>query len=196
MGLVLSSSSPRRLDLLSRINITPVKIFSPDIEESIRAKELPNKYVSRLSIEKAEAFFLQRGEKENKEDFIVGFDTAVALGRRILPKALDLSETEKCLKLLSGRNHSVYTGISIITPCNKRINSVVMTKVRFKRLSDLDIKIYLSSKEGIGMAGGYSIQGYAESFVKSINGSYSNVVGLPLYETRNLLMGAGFKLGD
>lgn len=195
MELILASSSQIRLELLSRLNISPKEIYTPNIDESLGKKELPNQYALRLAKEKAASFFLRDNpSSKNSKDCILAFDTVVAVGRRVLSKASNDLDVQNCLNLLSGRSHNVYTAICIISYDKKEVTKVVKTRVCFKRLSDLDIKTYLNLKEGLGKAGGYAIQGYAESFVRRLNGSYSNVVGLPLCETRNILLGVGFKV--
>lgn len=185
--LILASASPRRRDLLKQIGITPDQIFPSSINETPRSGELPRDLALRLSIEKAEA-----AGKIHKECFILAADTLVACGRRILPKAETREEVEQCLKLLSGRRHHVYGGICITNPQGKTITRVVDTVVQFKTLTKKEIAQYLDSGEGIGKAGGYAIQGLAGGYIKSIRGSYSNVVGLSVYDTMNMLDGAGY----
>ena len=126
--------------------------------------------------------------------YILGADTVVALGRRILPKAEDPETAKNCLELLSGRSHRVYTGVCLMAPGGKRTTRVVETRVRFKRFTRMDMESYIASDEWRGKAGGYAIQGQAAAFVRRINGSYSNVVGLPLFETTALLQGAGYRV--
>mgnify|MGYP003391853928 CR=1 FL=1 len=185
--LVLASASPRRRDLLQQAGLSPDYIFPSSIDETPRKNELPREVALRLAIEKAQA-----AAPQHKHCFILAADTLVACGRRILPKAETREEVEECLKLLSGRRHHVYGGMCVITPQGKTISRLVDTVVQFKILTGDDIKTYLQSGEGIGKAGGYAIQGLAAVFIKSIQGSYSNVVGLSLYDTMNILTGAGF----
>jgi len=188
--LILASSSPRRLELLSKINVTPNQIISPDIDETELKAELPRQVVLRLANAKAEKVALKMDAA-----YILSADTITALGRRILPKALDDESVTACLKLLSGRSHNVYTGVTIIKKNSDEVitrHRIVQTRIKFKRLTDKEINLYVESKEGIGKAGGCSIQGFIESFVPCINGSYSNILGLPLFETRNMLISLGF----
>lgn len=186
--LILASASPRRLDLLKQINITPDKIIAADINETPLKKELPLIYTARIAREKAAKIF-----EHNKDYYILAADTTVACGRRILPKSDDDEVIKKYLEILSGRSHDVITSVCLITPQGKTISRNVTTKVKFKRLSANEINNYINTGEGRGKAGGYAIQGFAESFVKRINGSYSNVVGLPLHETMNILIGSKWK---
>ena len=149
---------------------------------------MPRAHAERLAGEKA------RAVAGNHDGFILAADTVVALGRRILPKAEDDAAVEACLKLLSGRRHQVITAVALITPDGKLRRRTAVTRVSFLRLTPREIKAYVESREGIGKAGGYAIQGRAEIFVKAISGSYSNVVGLPLSETVRLLGGNGFAI--
>lgn len=185
--LILASASPRRLDLLRQIGIEPAAVIPTEIDESVRDEETPPQLVRRLAESKALAVDGQNN------DLVIGADTVVACGRRILGKPANINEAHKFLELISGRRHRVYGGVCIVRSGNKISDRVVMTSVKFKRLSPTEIESYLSSNEWEGKAGGYAIQGRAGAFVQSITGSYSNVVGLPLYETRQLLFGAGFK---
>jgi septum formation protein len=185
--LILASASPRRKDLLQQIGIVPDLIDPADIDESPLKNELPRQYAERIAEQKASAAALK-----HTSDFVLGADTVVTTGRRILPKAIDDAEVKKYLKLLSGKQHSVLTAICIISPDGKKSARVVTTKVKFKLLTQNEIDAYIKSGEGIGKAGGYAIQGLAGGFVKAINGSYSSVVGLPLFETKNILTGLGY----
>lgn len=185
--LILASASPRRVDLLRQININPDDIIPADINEAEEKGEPPRALAERLARQKAQAIALN-----NPEAFILAADTVVACGRHILPKTEDENETRKCLELLSGRRHHVYGGIAVITPDSKTISRCVDTVVQFKRLTHKDIQRYLETSQWQGVAGGYAIQGYASVFIKSIHGSYSNVVGLSLYDTMNMLEGNGF----
>ena len=185
--LILASASPRRLDLLAQIGITPDLVKPADIDETPLRGELPRAYVSRLAPEKARAI-----ANTFPDDFVLAADTTVALGRRILEKAGDAQEAEKFLKLLSGRRHKVMTAVTLVAPNGSSTHRLVLTDVMVKRLTKSDIRDYLDSGEWQGKAGAYGIQGRAESFIKAIIGSYSNVVGLPLYEVKALLTGAGY----
>lgn len=185
--LILASASPRRLQLLKQINITPDQIVPADIDETEKSGELPRQAAQRLAVEKA-----QKIASDHPHSFILAADTLVACGRRILPKTETEEDARTCLTLLSGRRHHVYGGMALITPEGKIIPRLIDTIVQFKRLSEKDIETYLTTGEWQGVAGGYAIQGYAASFVKSIQGSHSNVVGLSLYDTMKMLEGNGF----
>lgn len=191
--LILASGSPRRLALLNQIGIEPDGLRPTEIDEIPHKGELPRALATRLARAKAEAALAAaRGDEELRGAFVLAADTVVAVGRRILPKAELLDEAAQCLRLLSGRNHHVYTAVCLITAREAFRQRLVETRVRFKRLSDEDIEGYLASGEWRGKAGGYAAQGIAGSFVVKIVGSFSNVVGLPLYETTNLLAGEGY----
>ena len=191
--LVLASGSPRRLALINQAGIEPDALQPADIDEIPLKGELPRACANRLARAKAEAALAAvRLDEELRGSYIIAADTVVAVGRRILPKAELLDEAAQCLRLLSGRNHRVHTGICLVTPKEAFRQRLVETRVRFKRLSDDDIEAYLASGEWRGKAGGYAAQGLAGSFVIKMVGSYSNVVGLPLYETVSLLSGEGF----
>jgi nucleoside triphosphate pyrophosphatase len=191
--LVLASGSPRRLSLVNQVGIEPDALRPTDIDETPKRGELPRAYATRLAREKAEAALtMVRIDDELKGSYILAADTVVAVGRRILPKAELLDEAAQCLRLLSGRNHRVHTAISLVTPKETFRSRYVETRVRFKRLSDEDIEAYLASGEWRGKAGGYAAQGIAGGFLVKIVGSYSNIIGLPLYETLSLLSGEGF----
>ncbi len=188
--LILASSSPRRIELLSRIGIIPDKIIPADIDETEQKGELPKDLSSRLSKAKAEKI-----ANEVDAAYIIGADTVAAIGRRILPKALNDDDVRSCLKLLSGKRHQVYTGVTIIKKNGSEIlekHRLVKSILRFKRLTLEEIDLYIKSKEGLNKAGGFSLQGFAEVFVPFIGGSYSNILGLPLFETRNMLLSLGF----
>ena len=192
---VLASGSPRRLALINQAGIEPDALKPVDIDETPRRGELPRAYANRLSHAKAAAALeAVKLDDELRGAFILAADTAVAVGRRILPKAELLDEASQCLRLLSGRNHRVYTAISVVTPREAFRHRLVETRVRFKRLSAEDIEAYLASGEWRGKAGGYAVQGIAGTFVVKLVGSYSNVVGLPLYETMTLLGGEGYPI--
>jgi septum formation protein len=191
--LVLASGSPRRLGLINQAGIEPDALRPADIDEMPKKGELPRALATRLARGKAVAALnAVRLDEELRGSYILAADTVVAVGRRILPKAELLDEAAQCLRLLSGRNHRVHTGICLVTPKETFRQRLVETRVRFKRLSDEDIEAYLASGEWRGMAGGYAAQGIAGTFMVKIVGSYTNIVGLPLYETTTLLSGEGF----
>jgi septum formation protein len=193
--LVLASGSPRRLGLLNQAGLEPDSLEPVEIDESPERGELPRTLAVRLAREKAEASLARvRGRQEIKDAYILSADTVVAVGRRILPKPDVLEEAAACLRLLSGRTHRVYTGICLVTPRDALRTRLVESRVRFKRLSNEDLESYLASGEWRGKAGGYAVQGLAGSFVTKLVGSYTNVVGLPLYETTALLAGEGFPI--
>ena len=185
--IILASASPRRVDLLKQIGITPDKIIPADIDETESKDELPRDVALRLACEKARAI-----AEKHPDSYVLAADTVVACGRRILPKTTDEEQTKDCLTLLSGRRHHVYGGIALITPEGKLVKRLADTTVQFKRLQSTDIEHYLKTGQWNGVAGGYAIQGHAASFVKSLRGSYSNVVGLCLYDTMRILEGVGF----
>jgi septum formation protein len=191
--LVLASGSPRRLALLQQVGIEPDALLPADVDETPLKSESPRELVKRLARMKAEvARKTARRRDELKGAYIVSADTVVAVGRRILPKAEVVEEAEACLRLLSGRTHRVYTAVVLVTPRDSFRERLVETRLRFKRLSREDLQNYLASGEWRGKAGGYAIQGLAGTFAIKLVGSYSNVVGLPLYETTSLLDGEGF----
>ena len=193
--LVLASGSPRRLALINQAGIEPDGLRPANIDETPIKGELPRACANRLARAKAEAALASvRLDDELKDAFILAADTVVAVGRRILPKAELLDEASQCLRYLSGRNHRVYTAICLVTPKEAFRQRLVETRVRFKRLSEDDIQAYIGSGEWRGKAGGYAVQGIAGSFVVKMVGSYSNVVGLPLYESTALLGGEGFPI--
>ena len=185
--LVLASASPRRLDLLKQIGITPDQIIPADIDETHKRGELPRDYALRMAIEKAQAVVPQV-----TGSYILSADTVVACGRRVLPKTEIDTEARECLALLSGRRHRVINGITLINPDGVLKSRVTETIVQFKGLSQAEIDAYIESGEWRGKAGGYAIQGHAAVFVKFIRGSYSTVVGLSLYDTMQMLKGSGF----
>jgi septum formation protein len=193
--LVLASGSPRRVQLINQVGIEPDSLRPTEIDETPQRGELPRACANRLARAKAEAALaLVRIDEELKGSYILSADTVVAVGRRILPKAELLDEAAQCLRLLSGRNHRVHTAICLVTPKEAFRQRLVETKVRFKRLSEEDIEAYLASGEWRGKAGGYAAQGLAGAFMVKIVGSYSNIVGLPLYETTTLLAGEGYPI--
>ncbi|MCB9956990.1 MAG: septum formation protein Maf [Rhodospirillaceae bacterium] len=184
-ALVLASASPRRLDLLRQIGVTPDRVAPADMDETPGVRELPVDHARRLAREKADAVAV-RGQ------FTLAADTVVACGRRILPKPDDAAGVRACLRLLSGRRHRVHTGVCVIAPDGRRALRVVTTLVQMARLTDAMAAAYIASGEGQGKAGGYAIQGRAARFVTQISGSYTNVVGLPVWETAQMLMGLGY----
>ena len=184
---ILASASPRRVDLLAQIGIAPDEIAPAEIDEAALARELPAQTAMRLAEAKAHAV---AGRFSGA--IVLGADTVVACGRRILPKAADAVAARRCLALLSGRRHRVHGGICVIDPKGDRRRRMVTTMVSFKRLSAAEIDAYIESQEWRGKAGAYAAQGRAGAFIRAINGSYSNIVGLSLYETRALLEGAGY----
>src|ERR1700728_4418590 len=187
---VLASGSPRRLALVNQAGLEPYALRPADIDETPKRGELPRACATRLARAKAEAALAMiRLDEELKGAYILAADTVVAVGRRILPKAEMLDEAAQCLRLLSGRNHRVHTAVCLVKPRETFRQRHVETRVRFKRLSDEDIEAYLGSGEWRGKAGGYAAQGIGGSFIVKIVGSYSNVVGLPLYETVIMLGG-------
>jgi septum formation protein len=191
--LVLASGSPRRVGLINQAGIEPDALRPADIDETPLKGELPRVCANRLAYAKATTALAGIGVDDDVYGaFILAADTVVAVGRRILPKPELIDEAAQCLRLLSGRNHRVYTAICLITPKRRYRQRVVETRVRFKRLSSEDIDSYLGSGEWRGKAGGYAAQGLASTFIVKLVGSYTNVVGLPLYETAALLAGEGF----
>jgi septum formation protein len=183
-GLILASASPRRLALLDQLGIVPNALVTPNIDETPFKAELPRQYARRMASAKAAAC----GSPAMP---LLAADTVVAAGRRILPKAATLREARACLTLLSGRRHCVITGVVLRLPNGQVRERLVTSQVGFARLTAAQIDAYLGSEEWEGKAGGYAIQGRAAAFVRFLSGSYSNVVGLPLFETAQLLRGAG-----
>ena len=193
--LILASGSPRRLSLINQVGITPDHLLPADIDEIPLKGELPRACANRLARVKAETALANvRRDEELKGSYILAADTVVAVGRRILPKAELVDDANQCLRLLSGRNHKVYTAVCLVTPKEGFRQRMVETRVRFKRLSEEDLDTYLASGQWRGKAGGYAAQGIAGSFIVKLVGSYTNVVGLPLYETVTLLAGEGFPI--
>jgi nucleoside triphosphate pyrophosphatase len=190
-GLILASASPRRLDLLRQIGIEPVEIRAADIDETPVRGELPVPYARRLAKAKAQALV-----DISQEAFVLAADTVVACGRTIFPKAESEQVARSCLERLSGRRHRVTTALHVIAPNGEERTRTVTTSVVFKRLHKDEILAYLRSDEWNGKAGGYAVQGRAAIFVRSLNGSYSNVVGLPLFEAWSMLKGLGFNIEE
>jgi septum formation protein len=193
--LVLASGSPRRVSLMNQAGIEPDALRPADVDETPHQGELPRVCANRLAYAKATTALNAIGPDDDVYGaFILAADTVVAVGRRILPKPELVDEAAQCLRLLSGRSHRVYTALCLITPKQRYRQRVVETRVRFKRLSNDDIESYLGSGEWRGKAGGYAAQGLAGTFIVKMVGSYTNVVGLPLYETIALLAGEGFPI--
>ncbi len=184
-SLILASASPRRRDLLAQVGLVPEIIAAADIDETPLHNEMPRALALRLAVAKARAV--------TAEGYVLAADTVVCVGRRILPKAETAEDVRACLKLLSGRNHRVFTGVAVVSPEGRLSSRVIETRLTFKRLTAPEIDAYIASGEGFGKAGGYGIQGRAGAFVIKLIGSYTAVVGLPLYETRCLLEGAGYR---
>jgi septum formation protein len=185
--LVLASASPRRLELLAQIGIVPARVQPADIDERPARQELPRPYVQRMAREKAAAV-------RAPDAFLLAADTVVAAGRRILPKAETEAEGRHCLALLSGRRHRVLTAVVLRAPDGRQTERLCESVVTFARLTPNEVEAYLASGEWRGKAGGYAIQGRAATFIRFLSGSHSNVVGLPLYETAQLLRGFGWTL--
>ncbi len=187
--LVLASASPRRLDLLRQIGLEPDAVEAAEVDESPLKDETPRRLATRLAMAKAE-----KVAAAHTDSHILGADTVVAVGRRVLPKAETDAEVRECLELLSGRAHRVLTGLCVIAPDSRRAQRLVESRLHFKRLTTAEIDGYVACGEGLGKAGGYAIQGRGGAFVIALQGSYSGVVGLPVYEAANLLTGLGYRL--
>jgi len=185
--LVLASASPRRVELLGRIGLKPDAIHPADIDETPLKDERPRHLALRLAEQKAAAVVsAQPGA------FILAADTVVGVGRRILPKAETEEEERECLRLLSGRSHDVFTGVAIVGPDGRKASRAVACRVTFKRLGHTEVEGYIASGDWKGKAGGYAIQGPAGAFATWVSGSYTTIIGLPLYETAGMLEGLGF----
>ncbi len=187
--LILASASPRRLDLLARIGVVPDAVVPAEVDESVPRGELPREHALRLAGEKAVAV-----AAIEPDALVMAADTVVAVGRRILPKVEDEATLRACMKLLSGRRHRVLTGVALAAPDAPLRTRLVETMIAMKRLSAEEVDFYAGHGEWRGKAGGYALQGYGEVYVRHIAGSYSNVVGLPLAETRLLLKAAGYPI--
>ncbi len=184
---ILASGSKRRLELLNQISIKPDLVLTPDINETNYSKELPINYVKRMSVEKNKVF-----QTKYSQSIILTADTVVSLGRRILPKTINLKMAKECLQLISGRRHKVLTSFALYSPdCPLKVKTI-KSIVKFKRLHPEELDYYLKSKEWEGKAGGYAIQGMAASYINFLSGSYSNVVGLPLAELYRSLLSIGY----
>jgi septum formation protein len=186
--LILASASPRRLELLARLGVTPEAVVPSDIDETPGKGELPDRYACRMAAEKAAA-------AAEPGSLVLAADTVVAAGRRILPKAEDEEDARRALELLSGRRHRVHSAVALTDADGRTRIRLSTSQVAFKRLSREEVDSYLGSGEWRGKAGGYAIQGRAEALVRMLSGSHSGVMGLPLYETRILLRSAGYPLG-
>ena len=186
--LFLASASPRRRDLLAQIGIVPDAVLAPDIDETPHPRELPRAYVARLAEAKASAATALAPEA----GMVLAADTAVALGRRILPKAEDEACARRCLSLLSGRRHTVLTAVALHLPDGSRSGRIVESVVGLSRLTERQLDALIAAGDWHGKAGGYALQGHIAAFVRYLSGSYSNVVGLPLFETAQLLRGRGW----
>lgn len=184
--LVLASASPRRRDLLTSIGFAPDAVVPTDIDESEIPGETPREHAERLTLEKLAA-------AHHPGAYVVASDTVVGVGRRILPKTEREEDARTCLKLMSGRNHRVFTGVAVRAPDGREAYKVVETRIAFKPLHPGEIEDYIASGEWKGKAGGYGIQGRAGAYVENLIGSYTGVVGLPVYETRLLLVGLGYR---
>ena len=187
LKLVLGSGSPRRLELLAQLGLTPSAVRAPDIDEDVRKGELPRDYVNRIAAEKVAAV------DAADDEVVLCADTTVALGRRIMGKPVDAAEAAEFLFALSGRRHKVITALAVKRGAQIWTKDVQST-VAFKQLSDTEVNAYLASDDWRGKAGGYAIQGPAGAFIPWINGSYTGIVGLPLTETAGLLTAAGVVL--
>jgi septum formation protein len=185
--LVLASASPRRLELLRQIGLEPARVDAPDLDEAPLRDETPRLLVARLAREKALAVAAR-----HPDAFVLAADTEVAVGRRVLGKPADAADAGRMLALMSGRAHRVLTGVAVVAPDGRLAERLSETRVKFKRLTRAEIDGYLASGEWAGKAGGYGVQGRAGAFMIALSGSYTSVVGLPLYETRALLVGLGF----
>lgn len=185
--LILASASPRRLDLLTQVGLAPDICVPADIDEGPQRDELPRKLAARLAIEKATAVAVS-----HPGALVLAADTVVGVGRRILPKAETTDDAYSCLRLLSGRRHQVHTGVALIGPDGLIREKLVISTVTFKTLSDREIATYLDHDEWQGKAGGYAIQGLAAAYIRALQGSYTNVVGLPVFEVVSMLASADY----
>lgn len=194
MHFILASSSPRRLALLKDIGIVPDRIVAADIDETPRKGELPRQLAVRLALEKLQAVSAQEAD-----GIILAADTVVGVGRRVLPKAETDDDVRRCWRLLSGRRHHVYTGVAVRLPDGRIRQRQADSIVTFQRVGEAEIKAYVQSREGLGKAGGYAIQGRAAAHIRFISGSYSNIVGLPLFDVAQMIRCALYSneaLGD
>jgi septum formation protein len=190
MRLILASASPRRLDLLAQIGVTPDAVDPADIDETPRKAELPGHYAARVAAEKGVLVAAR-----HPASLVLSGDTVVAVGRRILPKTEDEAEARACLYLLSGRRHRVFSAVTLIDAAGQARHRLSENIVTFKPLHADEITRYIASDEWRGKAGGYAIQGRAAGLIRAMQGSYSGVMGLPLFEVRALLLSAGYSIG-
>ena len=190
-NLILASASPQRKNLLADQGIIPDHIIPADIDETPLKWELPRAYVKRMALEKAQKIAL-----DHQKSYILAADTVVVMGRQILQKPTDAAEEDQFLQKMSGRRHRVMGGICLITPEGKEVTRVVETIVKFKVLTEEERRFYIASNQWEGKGGGYGIQGYAARFISFISGSHSNIIGLSIYDTLNMLQGNGFALYD
>jgi len=188
---ILASASPRRRELLGRLGVVPDATIPADIDETPLKGELPAAYVQRVAAQKAAAL-----AAEHQGAFILSGDTTVAAGRRILPKTEEEAEARRCLALLSGRRHKVLSAVTLVAPDGTARHRLSTSLVAFKRLTLQEVDDYIAGGEWRGKAGGYAIQGRAEALIRWMSGSYSGVMGLPLFETRSLLISAGYRWPD
>ncbi len=188
--LILASASPRRKKLLEQIGITPSLVVPAIIDEIPKKAERPPEFAKRMALAKATQVSIS-----NENEYILAADTVVAIGRTIFPKAETEDEVREFITRLGGRNHRVYGGICLIKPGGIVINRLIESKVFIRRLSKDELLTYVASEDWKGKAGGYAIQGKAAQFIKKISGSYSNIVGLDIYTTANLLRGCGLNVG-
>ena len=186
--LVLASASPRRLELLAQIGVVPDQICPADLDETPLKGEAPRQLALRLAQDKCRQIVQSPGEGS----YVIGGDTVVAVGRRILPKAENRDQARDCINLLSGRSHRVFTGVAVCAPNGRLSSKIVESRVKMKRISYSELTAYLDVGDWEGKAGGYAIQGRAAAFVRDLSGSYSAVVGLPLYEVSAMLAGLGY----
>lgn len=186
--LVLGSASPRRLQLLAQVGVTPDLVDPADIDETVLKDETPRMLVKRLAVGKASAVAAR-----HPDAFVLGADTIVAVGTRVLGKPVDETDARRMLKLLSGRNHKVLTGVAVVAPGGKTASRIVESRITFKRLTQDETDAFIASRDWDDAAGGYKIHQRAGAFVTNLQGSFTGVVGLPLYETLALLTGLGWK---
>ncbi len=189
-ALVLASASPRRLELLRQVGIEPDLVDPADIDETPQRDETPRRLVARLALGKAQAVAARHPAAH-----VLAADTIVAVGRRILGKPEDEADARRMLTLLSGRPHKVLTGVAVIAPEGRTASRVVESRISFKRITDRELDAFIAGGDWTDASGGYKIHRLAGAFVTDISGSYTSVVGLPLYETLNLLGGLGWRGG-
>lgn len=186
--IILASSSSARLKLLQQININPEKVIAPQIDETPKKKEKIADFVKRMAFEKAKKIY-----EENKDYFVIGADSSAYHNHRIIHKTDNENEAEKNIISLNGKNHRMYSAVCVFSPNGKYAVKLSISKIKLKRLTNKEIKQYLESKYWKGKAGGYGLEGESAWMIKEIHGSYTSIIGLDLYETRNLLVGLGCK---